>query len=64
MGMEVIGPFLLLPFVVFLVLGIPVAVSIGLSCVPFLAAEFVVLLLIAYVPAVTLTIPRWVGFIG
>lgn len=36
MGMEVIGPFLLLPFVVFLVLGIPVAVSIGLSCVSFL----------------------------
>ena len=36
MGMEVIGPFLLLPFAVFLVLGIPVAVSIGLSCVSFL----------------------------
>lgn len=36
MGMEVIGPFLMLPFVVFLVLGIPVAVAIGLSCVSFL----------------------------
>ena len=34
------------------------------AVLPFLAAEFLVLLLIAYVPAVTLTIPRWVGFIS
>jgi tripartite ATP-independent transporter DctM subunit len=32
------------------------------SLLPFLAAEVVIILLVTYFPALTLTIPRWLGF--
>ncbi len=34
--MELVGPFLFLPFLIFLVMGVPIAFSLGLACVFFL----------------------------
>jgi tripartite ATP-independent transporter DctM subunit len=33
------------------------------SLLPFLAAEVLVILLVTYFPALTLTVPRWMGFL-
>jgi TRAP-type C4-dicarboxylate transport system permease large subunit len=30
---------------------------------PFLAIELLVIFLITYVPAISLTVPRWLGFL-
>ena len=32
------------------------------SLLPFLAAEIVIIFLVTFFPALTLTIPRWLGF--
>ena len=34
--MDLVGPFLFLPFLVFLVMGVPIAFSLGLACLVFL----------------------------
>ena len=37
--------------------------TISKAILPFLAVEILVIFLITYVPAISMTVPRWAGFV-